>query len=290
MLDDDDTVTDQPAEASTEAADTPESGSDQRAAETETGDQGASAEGGEIDKPAETPPARTPWFQSRINELTRAKYEEARRREAVETELQLLKRQLAAMQGNSGAAETAEPDENASARPKITGPSINVTPADEIERRADELAIQKAAQRAFAEACNATNTAGEKAHADFATVRDGLNASFGEVLGQKPEFYETITALPNGHEVFYKLAKDLDKASDVLALPRTKMIVELTRMADEVERSSKKAPVSRAPPPLKTIDGAGRSPEVDPEKMSVGEWMKWREKQAEAAHKARWSR
>jgi hypothetical protein len=290
MYPDDDAVVERTTESASDGAGAPEVEAEQGQPEAETGDQAAAGEGAEAEAAVETPQPRTPWFQTRINELTRGKYDEQRRRQAAESELALVKARLTAMEGRDPAGDAATDAENVSAGPKVTRPSINITPADEIERRADELATQKAAQKAFAEACNATNAAGEKAHPDFPVLRDALNTSFGEVLGQRPEFYETITALPNGHEVFYKLAKDMDKASDVLALPRTKMIVELTRMGDEIERAGKQKAVSKAPPPLKTIDGAGRSPEVDPDKMSIGEWMKWREKEATQAHKARWTR
>jgi hypothetical protein len=189
MYPDDDAVVERTTESASDGAGAPEVEAEQGQPEAETGDQAAAGEGAEAEAAVETPQPRTPWFQTRINELTRGKYDEQRRRQAAESELALVKARLTAMEGRDPAGDAATDAENVSAGPKVTRPSINITPADEIERRAGK---QKA--------------------------------------------------------------------------------------------------VSKAPPPLKTIDGAGRSPEVDPDKMSIGEWMKWREKEATQAHKARWTR
>ena len=199
--------------------------------------------------PPGTPPEADPehketpaWVQRRIDQLTREKHEERRKREALEAQL-------------TKPAET----------------STDTPPSQEqIEARAGQLAQAQLKQAKFDEACNTAYTKGKSEFQDF----DDTLRTFGMLGGLTPEFLEVATDLPDGHKVLYALGKNPEEASRVLCLPPLKMAAELARMADKLGKTAPK-PVSGAPAPITPVDGTTRV-EKDPEKMSMDDWMRWR--------------
>src|SRR5690349_16010524 len=128
-------------------------------------------------------PKRTPWFQQRIDELTRQRWEERRRAEALEAELTRYRQ------------PQSQPDQQQQ-------PNTQQPQAD-IEQLAMLRARQIAADQVFNEQCNKTYEAGKGAYPDFDEAVRGLGMLTG---GQVPrDFLDAVTALPNGQDVYYKL-------------------------------------------------------------------------------------
>jgi hypothetical protein len=140
-------------------------------------------------------------------------------------------------------------------------------------RKAQELFEQKS----FNEACNTTYQKGKDSFQDFDEAVKGHNM-LGD-LGQRREYLEAINSLPNGPQVYHHLGKHLDDAAHILSLPPVKMALELSKLGDKL---SKPAPVSKAPAPIKPLGGGG-SHETDPSKMSMDEWIRYRDKQVDEA-------
>jgi hypothetical protein len=195
-------------------------------------------------------PKRKPWFQERIDDLVREKWDERRRAEAAEAELATIR------QGQS------------LQQPAQDGQKLPLTAAD-IDRLANERAAHIAAEQRFNADCNKVYNEGKAAHADFDEAVQGLS-----MLAPRREFFEAVTELPDAANVYYHLGKNLDEAARILRLPPVKMAVELAKLSS----GAKPKPVSRAPAPIQPVNGAARG-EPDPDKMSIGDWVKWREKQ-----------
>ncbi|HQT76818.1 MAG TPA: hypothetical protein PLD10_07170 [Rhodopila sp.] len=193
-------------------------------------------------------PKQTPWFQKRIDELTREKWEARREAEAARSLAEALK--------------TANPDTPTPQDPQL------------FERMVAERAQKLVEAQRFDESCNTTYQRGKEKFPDFDESVSGYTLLGG--LQDKRDFLEAVTALPNGEAIFYHLGKNLDEASRVLALPPIRMAVELTRLGDKL----KAAPaVSKAPAPVKPISGAGKADGYR-EDMPIEEFFRWREAKA----------
>jgi hypothetical protein len=188
-----------------------------------------------------------PWFQKRIDELTREKWE-ARR---------------------SAEAATALAENLRSQRPED---QQNQPPADfeaMVNRRAAELREVES----FNEACNTTYRKGKDTIPDFDEAVQGYQLLGG--LDGKRDFLEAVNTLPNGSEIFYHLGKNLDEGAHVLSLPPVKMALELTKLSQKL---SKAPAISKAPSPIKPLGGLANH-DGDPMNLSTKDWIKWRDKQ-----------
>jgi hypothetical protein len=199
-------------------------------------------------------PKRTPWFQERIDTLTREKWDERRRADAAEQALQLIRH----TQASNGQQPPAEGQPRAPTQA-------------EIDRLATERAKQIAAEQQFNAACNKVYEDGKGSHADFDEAVRGI----GMLTGGAPprEFLDAVTALPDGAEVYYQLGKNLDEAARIMQLPPVRMAVELAKLSGKPARAK-----SNAPAPIQPVGGTTRG-EPDPDKMPMSEWVRWREEQ-----------
>ena len=212
-------------------------------------EQPASPPEGETE--TEQKPKQTPWFQRRIDELTREKYEYKRQAEArAET--------LRKIQQGTPAPEQA------------TQPPAGFVPASEVEK----IAARVVEERAFVDACNSIHDAGAAAHPDF----DDAVANY-KMLGEMPKsFLDAITTLGKeaGAKVYYDLGMNPDEASRILQLPPVRMAMELQRMATA---APKPIPVSKAPPPIAPIRGGDVRTNAEPDPKDIKTWNAWYDKE-----------
>lgn len=221
----------------------------------------ASATGTENEAPAEASteaerddkPKPKPWFQRRIDELTRARYEAERKVEAMAETVRALRETVAQPEGEDGEKLTKA----------------------QVEARAAQLAERMAAEKAFTDECNRIYEAGVKAFNDF----DEVIGNFRMLGGLTPAVIEAAAATDMPEKVLYELGNDPEKAERLIKLPPSRLGVELAKIATKL--SAPKPSVSKAPAPIKPVDGPGKG-EVDPDKMSDREWMEWRNKQVAA--------
>lgn len=206
---------------------------------------------------AEEKPKRDPWWKDRIDKATAQKHAAERRSAELEAQVEAYRALL-----------PDAVDENG--KPKALPPKA-YTEAD-----VDRLADQKAAARVFNDRANAVADAARQAHADFDTVRQNFVQNFGEELQSRPDFLEAVLELPNGGEVYYELAKDMDKAADVLRMGAVPMALELARMSDRLAKPAGKT-VSTAPAPIEPVDGQRATKSFDPSDPSVSmdEWVRY---------------
>lgn len=188
------------------------------------------AEGEEEDPAARKTKWRQTKMQARIDELTREKFAERRAREAIETRLRAIE-----------AGEATETEQPA------------VLPEAEIERRAEVKAEAKAAEKSFADACNAVYDKGVDAHGE--EFKEAL-VNFQTLVG---EGFRSITnialATDDPAKVILELGRDPEEAERILKLPAARMAIEMDRLARGRAKPAK--PVSKAPAPIRPVGGTG---------------------------------
>jgi hypothetical protein len=72
-------------------------------------------------------------------------------------------------------------------------------------------------------------------------------------------FFEALTALPNGADVYHALGGDMDRLEAVLDMNPVRMGMALAEMSADLKAKSAKppTPISRAPKPIKPIEERG---------------------------------
>jgi hypothetical protein len=244
---------------------------------------------------AEPEGKRTPWFQKRIDELTRDKYEERRAREALQRELEFARaqRQLE--------PETVKAPAKLSEPP--LAPTLESAGWDEAKYREEysKFATAQAewlrqAARAEAESLLAereqkqaerkrAETFREREAKFIAQTPDYQEIAYRSDLPVSKEMAEVIAGSPEGPALAYYLGKNMDKAREIAALPPFHAARELGRLeamlAVKPAAASAPKPVTKSPPPPATIEGVEPDIEKNPydESMSINDWMAWRNKQ-----------
>ena len=203
-------------------------------------------------QPSEPPAKRVPWFERRIDEVTAARREAERERDALRAMLQ-----------------QRDP---AQQQPSAQQPQPQAQP--DPYRLAEEIAQR----RALDEAANRTYEAGIAAHGEqFATAVRTLQQVTD--LSQKPDFIEAVTSLPNAADVYFHLGSNPDEAAHVLRLPPVKMAMELARLSAQV---GKPKPASKASAPITPV-GRSSTPSSDlTDDLPIDEWMRRRQAQLDS--------
>lgn len=190
-------------------------------------------------------PQRQPWFQRRIDELTKARRETERENEALRA---LVAERNPAQQPNQPTQPPADPY---------------------------VLAKQIAQQQTLNDAANRTYEAGKAAYGDdFDAAVKGLQQVTD--LSRHQDFLEAVTSLPNAHDVYHYLGKNPDEAAHVLSLGQVKMTLELATLSAKVGRPK---PQSHAAPPITPV-GKSATPSSDlSDDLPTAEWIERRQAQ-----------
>lgn len=245
---------------------------------TEQTTEGASTEGSQTSASGEK--TKAPWFQKRIDQLTAEKWEERRKADNLQKTNETLLAQLAESRKTGAAPTTAEQTNTQTppttpAQPALTKQDNEKLSEAEIDARASRKADQIAKEREFTAACNNTYAAGKDEFDDF----DRTLNTFSMFGGIPNTVLDVVTDMPKGHAILYTLGKNPDLIEKLVNMSPTKQALELARLEASVSKPASKQ-VSSAPAPVKPIDGSGGRAEVDPEKMSMQDYVAWREKTA----------
>ena len=89
------------------------------------------------------------------------------------------------------------------------------------------------------------------------------------------DMFEVAQASEMGPDIVYHLGKNPDKAARIARLSPQQQMVAIGRLEAELSQPAPKPQSSKAPPPPNPVDGSA-TPSVDPSKMSIDDWMKWR--------------
>lgn len=186
---------------------------------------------------------------------------EVSKRKALETEVEDLKKQLAAKTGDGKFTE------------------------EDVKSEAKKLSDQTIAERDFANACSRLEKAATKIDKDFGEKIKELGADVGPIPSA---MIGVLDDLDNGGQVLSHFTSDPDEYERIIGLSPTKMAVEVTKLATKLGKPVEKK-ISKVPPPLDTLAGNSRSdtPIKDTDPMDV--WIKKRNKQVEERRKAKMS-
>jgi hypothetical protein len=131
---------------------------------------------------------------------------------------------------------------------------------DEVEKRAEAKATQKAAEREFLNASNRLAEAAEKIDKDFIkkikTVAEDTAPIPGHMIG-------ILDDLDNGGAVLVSLADDVDEYERIIGLSPAKAAVELTKLSVKISTKPAPKPVSKVPKPIEPIGGSNSSTNND---------------------------
>lgn len=197
---------------------------------------------------------RVPWYQQRIDEITKARREAERKLAEAEARLKLQPH------------EDAEPK---SFDPKDLEPLVN--------QRAEQIALQ----REYNRRAESWVQAGQK---EFGA--DKFNEICAEVAamgaGDSPEFMQIVTdpdILPEGYKVLAALRDNPEKAQRIISLPPVKMAAALAAFG--ARSPAPPQPVSKAPAPIKPIGGSAKASEPE-DAEPIEAWMAKRKAQIAA--------
>jgi hypothetical protein len=212
--------------------------------------------------------------QKRIDRLTRERYR--------------LQGELEAMRRQHPKQETQQPT-SAAGSPK---PEQFQSYEDYLEAKAEWKAEQK-----VAEVLNRQqeSTKRQTAQAEHDKLQQSWEKSVDEAIGVYDDFEEVALApdvpisdamskaiLRSGKsaDVAYYLGKNREEAAKIASMDPLSAAIAIGRIEATLARPAAKKTTS-APPPISTV-GARASVSKDPDKMSVNEWLKWRNEQIKA--------
>lgn len=245
------------------AAPAPEAGGDPPAP---AADAPAPAPADVGDEPPAPKPTRTPWQDKRVDKYAAIAKAAEERATAAAAEAAENRRQLDAYRALYGA--DAVPPAAPAAAPAAPATGATYTQED-VQREAQRIA----GLNRLNERCDAMFTAGKAAHGDgFVAACSAAGKAFGADLAGRVDFFEAITDLPNGADVYAQLAGDLDHFAEVLAMSPMKLGMELAKLS--AAGATKKEPiVSRVPAPIEPLEGSGGG-DFNPETASMDDYEK----------------
>jgi len=200
----------------------------------------------QTDEQKEEAQKKEPWFQKRIGELTRQKYEERRQAEELRAEVERLRQAVA--QGDQYQQGDPQADVQTLAR-----------------KEAEKLV----AEQRFNDSCNKVYAAGKSEFQDFDQAVANL-----QMVGVNRQFLEMATESDAGAKLLHHLGTDLDEAARIMALPPIQMARELTKLELKLSQPKAQKPVSNAPPPIKPIGTGKATSEGLSDDLPIDEWMR----------------
>lgn len=206
---------------------------------------------------------KVPWYMQRINE-------ETNKRAAIETELAQTKREKAEA---LALLERAPPtDGQPRPVPRVDAPDF------------DSAVDAAAAAKILFKDSTDVRLAGQKEFADFGdslAILTAVGATSDDFVGDVID-----TDKDTAHKMFDYLAKNPERAAQLVNMPSRRRVAELTRISmSEINKpapvaaAAKPAGVSKVPAPKPVLEAAGGVDEVDEDKMTDAQWSVWRKKQ-----------
>jgi len=206
------------------------------------------------------------FVQKRINELTREKYEARRQVDSLRAELEQLRSQVQPRQPAPNPQDDPEGYIRHLVREEARGyvESDRAQSAQQQEQARFQSLAQQHAERAVKFAAE---------HPDYAEAEDNLVS----MLGQDPMLAEILMSSEHGPLVVHHLGTHLDEAAQLALMPPHLRIAHVARLEARLS-APKPKPVTKAPDPTPTV-GGGAAATKDPDRMSVDEWLAWRDSQ-----------
>lgn len=245
--------------AEAEVSDTQVENNSEATTEQNTGTE----ESGQADDAGEAagePTKRTPWFQKRIDEVTRQKYEAQRE----------------ADYWRGRAEGNVQPQQ----------PQQQVAPPDRWEEpeKYDQYLIDQAVQRAREDFSRqqVVRTYEERMAAVRAVKPDFDQVATDPTLPVSPTMAHVIWESEKGPEILYHLGSNRSESARIASLPPHLQAAALGKIEASLTTAPPQAQTPKTPPapPPKTVSGITTGINKAPEEMTMAEYVAWRNKQA----------
>lgn len=149
-----------------------------------------------------------------------------------------------------------------------------------IEQQVQQREVQEASAKAVARTTESVFATVRQEHPDFDDVRSNLLEADIRISDAHQEaFQQAVQGLPYGGELYYQLASDIEHTAEIAMLPPALFAAKLGEMHEKIRISKTTTKKTKAPPPIKPVGGGGSSSSVDFDKMSMEDYVKWREQQ-----------
>ena len=163
-------------------------------------------------------------------------------------------------------------EDDGSEVPKGTGPA-------DVERLANERAREMVHMQTLNEKADALLKAGKKIDGFDEAVRTlREEVKFTDGQGRVTPFLEALLESDNPARLVKYLGDNPDEAADLENLTPAKLGRQLAKLENTLEQESK-VKVSKAPPPIEPITGAGSHTQVNLKTASMDEYVQLRRKQ-----------
>jgi len=227
---------------------------------------------------------RVPWFQKRIDEITRDKYEERRARENAERRAQELEQQLKTV---------SPPAVDVDTEPLKSIEDFNYDSAEfskYLQKRIDDIAEKRASAAAEKRIEQWQREQNEsKAKAEYTSRIEAFRKDAPDfdavVFSDETPISENMAQIIQRHElgpaIAYHLGKNRETAAAIYRLDPALTAFELGQIAASIKsaRSVTRADVPKAPPPVPRLDATGEPSKKSPDAMTDDEYYRWRLKE-----------
>jgi len=192
---------------------------------------------------------KEPWFQRRISEITREKYEARNAAEQLRRENEQLRQAL-----------QQDPQHDDGQQPQDVRKLVQTEAQKLVEAQRFDESVSKVLQD------------GAKEFKDSAFKNAVTNLT---MAGMDDNFIRLALDTDAPHKVIHYLgqAEHLDEATRIFSLPPTKQARELFKLEQELSKPAAK-PVSKAPAPIKPIGTGGTSEGGISDDLPIDEWMR----------------
>lgn len=151
---------------------------------------------------------------------------------------------------------------------RLRGQAPPLSPDDATEKLVQERAAALAAQQVFNDKANAVHRQGLETFPDF---QQRLNELHAAGVNLTNPMVEAAIDVGDAHKVIHYLARNIDEAETIVALPPARMGAALAKIAAKIAATPVRS-VSKAPPPIKPLGGKGRA-EPNEDTMPISEYM-----------------
>jgi hypothetical protein len=207
--------------------------------------------------------------QERVNEITRARREAERERDALRHELEQARANQPAPQAQSADV------------PKLEDFQFDLgkwgrAVADHARNAARQEFQSREVQHTQQQVFRAYAERAQEYSKTAPTFNDDV-AALDRVVNYHPAVVDAIASSEYGPQVTHYLSQHLDEADRLARLPPHLAAVQIGRLEAQVS-APKPKPVTNAPNPVPTVGGGSHSSK-DPDRMSDAEFSAWRRRQ-----------
>lgn len=220
---------------------------------------------------------RAKGVQKRIDELTANWREEQRTRQRLES---MLEKVLTQKPAESKPVVQSEPKQD---QFQTYEEFVDARAQWAADKRFEERLQQERERQEQADAVSKREAFVDRARTFAATTPDYDQVAFNPSLPISDTVADALNLSDKGPEILYFLGKNPSEAQRISSLTPVQAALEIGRLEAKLSLPQPRT-VTKAPPPINPLSGGSGSVVTDPDKMTQGEWMKWREDQIRKRH------